>query len=61
MEPDLGPRLRQLLAWAQAERLPAREDVQRTLAHDGIVAVIVERFASLIGLWPGNATGQHQD
>jgi len=51
LEPDLAAQLGRLLSWAKAERPPSREEVRRSLADDGIVSAIVERFASLIGLW----------
>ena len=51
LEPDLAVPLGQLLAWATAERRPEREEVRRALADDGVVDVVVERFAGLIGLW----------
>jgi hypothetical protein len=52
IEPGLAVPLRTLRSWATAERRPAREEVPPTLAGDGIVATVVERFADLIGLWP---------
>jgi uncharacterized protein len=51
LEPGLAAQLGRLLSWANGERHPAREEVGRALADDGIVAAIVERFGSLIGLW----------
>ena len=51
LEPGLAAELVRLLSWAQRERHPSHEDVERALADDGIVAAIVQRFASLIGLW----------
>jgi hypothetical protein len=51
LEPDLAVPLAQLRSWANAERHPDRDEVGRALADDGIVAVIVERFDRLIGLW----------
>ena len=52
IEPDLAAPLGVLLSWATAERRPAPEEVQLALAGDGVVAAVVDRFASLIGLWP---------
>ena len=52
IEPDLATPLGQLLSWATAERRPAADEVRVALACDGIVAAVVDRFASLIGLWP---------
>jgi hypothetical protein len=51
LEPGLAAQLGQLYSWAERERHPAREEVERALAGDGIVCAIVERFDSLIGLW----------
>jgi hypothetical protein len=52
IEPDLAAPLGVLLSWATVERRPAPEEVQLALAGDGVVAAVVDRFASLIGLWP---------
>ena len=51
LEPGLAAELVRLRSWAEGERRPPGEDVERALAADGIVAAIVQRFASLIGLW----------
>jgi hypothetical protein len=52
VEPGLAAKLGGLHDWATGERRPSGEDVREALADDGIVAAIVERFSSLIGLWP---------
>jgi uncharacterized protein len=52
IEPRLAAPLGQLLSWATAQRSPASGEVRPALAEGGIVAVVAERFASLIGLWP---------
>ena len=57
LEPSLAARLARLLSWAKPERRPSREDVQRAVADDGIVCAIIDRFDSLIGLWPDD----HED
>ena len=57
MEPGLAARLGQLHSWANRERHPAREEVERALADDGIIPVIVERFDNLIGLWTDDPEG----
>jgi hypothetical protein len=36
----------------------SREEARRALADDGIIAAIVERFDSLIGLWADDPEGQ---
>ena len=51
VEPGLAAPLSQLLSWATAERRPAPEEVRLALADDGIVAAVVDRFGTLIGLW----------
>jgi uncharacterized protein len=58
LEPGLAAQLSQLHSWAERQDHPAREDVERALADDGIVPAIVQRFASLIGLWPDDPGGQ---
>lgn len=58
IDPGLAAPLAQLLSWANAERRPSREEVQPALADDGVVAAIVDRFGSLIGLWADNPEGQ---
>jgi uncharacterized protein len=56
-EPDLAAPLDRLHYWAMGERHPAREEVERALADDGIVCAIAERFARLIGLWTDDSEG----
>jgi hypothetical protein len=51
LEPGLAAPTGRLLSWATAERRPSRQEVRHALADDGIVAAIVERFSSRIGLW----------
>lgn len=58
IEPALAAQLGQLLSWAAAQRRPAPEEVRLALAGDGIVAAVVDRFDSVIGLWPDDP--QHQ-
>jgi uncharacterized protein len=58
LEPSLAAQLGQLHSWAERQRHPAREDVGRALADDGIVFAIVQRFGSLIGLWADDPGGQ---
>jgi hypothetical protein len=58
LDPGLAAHLTQLHSWAMAERHPSREEVKRALADDGIVAAIVERFGSLIGLWTDDPDGE---
>lgn len=58
IEPNLAAPLGQLLSWAGAGRRPALSEVQLALARDGIVAVVIDRFDRLIGLWPGDPQDQ---
>jgi uncharacterized protein len=58
LEPVLAARLSLLHSWVGRERFPSHEEVERTLGDDGVVSAIVERFASLIGLWADNPEGQ---
>jgi|ERR1700677_1904091 len=51
VDTGLSAHLGLLLSWAERERHPAPGDIQLALASDGIVAAIVRRFATLIGLW----------
>jgi len=54
LQPGLAAHLGVLQSWVTAERHPSREEVTRTLAEDGIVCAITERFGQVIGLWPDN-------
>ena len=58
IEPGFAAPLSQLLSWATAERRPAPEEVRRVLADDGVVAAVVDRFTTLIGLWADDPQGQ---
>jgi len=58
LEPGLAVQLSQLHSWAERQHDPAREEVERALADDGIVVAIVQRFGSLIGLWADDPDGQ---
>jgi Nucleotidyltransferase domain len=58
LEPGLAAHLNRLLSWTTGQRHPTREEAGRALADDGIVGAIVERFASLIGLWTDDPEDQ---
>jgi len=58
LEPGLAAQLGGLHCWAERERYPSREEAEHALGDDGIVPAIVERFASLVGLWPDSSEGQ---
>jgi uncharacterized protein len=51
LEPVLTNSLSQLFSWVKTESYPTEEEVRLALADEGIVATIVDRFDSLIGLW----------
>lgn len=51
IEPELAPGLARLHAWAGGARQPSLDEVARALDDAGIVAHIVARFSSLVGLW----------
>ena len=57
IEPGLAAQLGRLHSWAEKECYPSRKEVERALADDGSVSAIVERFGSLIGLWPESPEG----
>jgi hypothetical protein len=57
LEPGLAAPLGRLHSWAERERRPAPGEVEPALTGDGIVAAIVRRFGSLIGLWADPAPG----
>ena len=58
LEPGLAAELSRLYSWVSGERHPSREEARRALADDGIIAAIVERFDSLIGLWADDPEAQ---
>jgi uncharacterized protein len=58
LEPGLAAELSRLHSWASGERHPSPEEAERALADDGIIAAIVERFDSLIGLWADDPEAQ---
>ena len=45
-------------SWSNGEQHASREEVVRALADNGIVGEIVERFATLIGLWADAPAGK---
>jgi len=57
LEPGMATHLDKLNSWSNREQHAAREELVRVLADDGIVRQIVERFATLIGLWAAEPTG----
>jgi hypothetical protein len=58
LEPALAAELARLHAWVSGQCHPERDEAERALADDGIVAAIVERFDRLIGLWPEDSGAQ---
>jgi hypothetical protein len=51
LEPGLAAERSRLHSWISGERHTSPGEAKRALADDGIIAAIVERFDSLIGLW----------
>jgi hypothetical protein len=58
LEPGLAAELSRLHSWISGERHTSPEEAKRALADDGIIAAIVERFDSLIGLWADDPEAQ---
>ena len=58
LEPALAAELSWLYSLVSGERRPSRDEVKRALADDGVAVAIVERFDSLIGLWPDDSEAQ---
>jgi hypothetical protein len=58
LEPGLASHLGRLHCWANGERRPSRQEAECALAEDGIASAIVQRFGSMIGLWPDDPDDQ---
>lgn len=58
IEPGLAPPLGRLHSWTGGSHRPSRAQVEEAVAEGGVVDAIVERFASLIGLWPDTTESQ---
>lgn len=58
IEPGLDADLSRLLDWAKGDARPTRGDAAGALGDDGIVAMVVERFAEIVGLWRDTPTGR---
>ena len=54
IETDLAVPLAVLRSWVDRRQTPVRGELEKVLGPDGVVARVVARFASIIGLW-GNA------
>lgn len=52
VEPRLSVELQRLHAWVAGKRDPSPDGVKAVLAERGVVDLIVERFADVVGLWP---------
>lgn len=52
IEPGMAVRLAQLHSWAENEQRPEHGAVRDALGAGGIVPAIVQRFTTVIGLWP---------
>lgn len=51
IEPHLAVPLALLQSWADGKQTPSRGELEGALGPDGVVARVVARFASTIGLW----------
>ncbi len=51
VDPRLAAPLARLHSWTDGTQRPPPGQVEEVVADDGVVAAIVEQFASLIGLW----------
>lgn len=56
VEPAYAAELARLLGWSASARRPtgrrpARDDLDRVLADDGVVGVVAARFTDLVGMW----------
>lgn len=51
IEPHLAGQLTVLQSWADGKQTPSRGELEEALGPDGVVASVVARFASTIGLW----------
>ena len=57
IEPGLAAPLERLHSWTQGTDRPTLRHVEEAVADDGIVAAIVERFSSMVGLWTERTQG----
>lgn len=51
IEPGLVVALGRLHSWTEGTQVPSRGQLEEAIDDDGVVNAIVERFASLVGLW----------
>jgi len=51
LEPDCADDMARLLGWAEGLRLPSAPELAAVLERNGVVAVVVDRFAAEVGLW----------
>lgn len=52
LDPERSDDMVRLLAWAEGNLVPSAAELDAALAQDGVVGVVVDRFAAEIGLWP---------
>jgi hypothetical protein len=55
IEPHRAGEMAALLAWADDDGAATAVELAHVLAPGGIVAAVVDRFATVAGLWPGGA------
>lgn len=51
IDPDRSDDMVRLLAWAEGHLVPPAPELDAALGQNGVVAVVVDRFATEIGLW----------
>ena len=51
LDPDHADDMARLLGWAEGHRVPSAGELDAALGRNGVVAVVVDRFAAEVGLW----------
>lgn len=57
LDPDRADDVAQMLSWAEGSSIPPAADLGTAIGPDGVVAVLVERFAADVGLWSDPVAG----
>lgn len=52
LDPDRSDDMVRLLAWAEGHVVPLAAELDAALEQNGVVGVVVDRFAAEVGLWP---------
>jgi hypothetical protein len=55
LDPDRSIDMVRLLAWAEGRVVPLAAELDAALEQNGVVEVVVDRFAAEVGLWPDPA------